>query len=96
DIARLYRLVLEKGKAGSRYHGVSDDLIPVRNIAEVIGKHLDIPVVSKTPQEAVEHLGFLGHILGIDNLVSSKHTQEELGWNLVQPSLLLDIEENYF
>ena len=96
DVAKLYRLALEKGKAGAKYHGVSDHLTPLHEIAEVIGKHLNIPVVSKTQSEAGEHFGFLGLVLGIDNPVSSKLTQEELGWKPTQPVLLLDVAENYF
>ncbi|PPQ74987.1 hypothetical protein CVT26_011771 [Gymnopilus dilepis] len=96
DVARLYRLVLELGKAGARYHGVSGHLTPVREIAEVIGRQLGVSVVSKTQAEAPGHFGFLGLVLGIDNPVSSKHTQEELGWKPSQAPLLLDIAENYF
>ncbi|KAF8958714.1 NAD dependent epimerase/dehydratase family protein [Flammula alnicola] len=96
DAARLYRLALEKGSAGVRYHGVAEEGVPFRDIAQVIGKHLNVPVVSKTPEEAVAHIGFLGTPAGIDNPTSSKQTQEALGWHPTQPSLLADLEQNYF
>ena len=96
DVAQLYRLALEKGAAGARYHGVADEGIPFREIAEVIGKHLNVPVVSKPIVEAMEHFGFLGHFAQFDAPASSKHTQQEFGWQPIQNSLLADMEENYF
>jgi len=96
DVARLYRLALEKGTAGQKYHGVADEGIPFHDIAQVIGKHLNVPVVSKTPEDVTKDLGFIGHLIGIDNPISSKYTQEVLGWHPNQPSLLPDVEENYF
>ncbi|KAF8798681.1 NAD dependent epimerase/dehydratase family protein [Phlegmacium glaucopus] len=96
DAAHLYRLVLEKGTAGARYHGVADEGVPFRDIAQLIGKHLNIPVVSKPIEEAVDHFGWFGHFVGYDNPTSSKRTQQELGWHPSQISLLADIEQNYF
>ena len=96
DVAQLYRLALEKGTAGARYHGVADEGIPYRDIAEMIGKHLNVPVVSKPIEEAMEHFGFLGHFAQFDAPASSKHTQQEFGWQPIQNSLLADMEENYF
>ena len=96
DVAQLYRLALEKGIAGSRYHGVADEGIPYRDIAEMIGKHLNVPVVSKPAEEAMEHFGFLGHFAQLDAPASSKHTREEFGWKPTQDSLLADMEQNYF
>jgi nucleoside-diphosphate-sugar epimerase len=66
DAAHLYRLVLEKGSAGASYHGVADEGVPTREIAEVIGRQLNVPVVSKSPEEAADHFGWIGRFFGID------------------------------
>ena len=96
DVAQLYRLALEKGTAGAKYHGVADEGIPFRDIAEVIGKCLNIPVVSKPVEEAIGHFGFLGQFVQFDSPASSKHTKQEFGWKPTQNSLLADLEQNYF
>jgi nucleoside-diphosphate-sugar epimerase len=96
DAARLYRLALEQGAAGSRFHGVADEGIPVREIAEVIVRRLNLPVVSKSPEEAPEHFGWLAHFLGIDCPASSRLTQERLGWKPEHASLLPDIDQPYY
>jgi nucleoside-diphosphate-sugar epimerase len=97
DAGQLYRLVLEKGSADARYHGVAEEGIAFRDIAEIIGKRLNIPVVSKTPEEAAGHFGFLATFVGLDSPASSKLTQERLGWRPVQRSLLADLEQgSYF
>jgi nucleoside-diphosphate-sugar epimerase len=92
DAAHLYRLVLEKGSAGARYHGVAEEAIAFREIAEVIGKRLKIPVVAKSPEEAANHFGWFAAFAGRDCPASSKLTQERLGWRPVHPSLLADLE----
>jgi nucleoside-diphosphate-sugar epimerase len=97
DAAHLYRLALEKGAEGARYHGVADEGVPVRDIADVIARRLDVPVVSKSPEEAAEHFGFLGYFVGIDCPASSAQTQERLGWRPTQPGLIPDIDRpSYF
>ena len=96
DVAQLYRLALEKGTAGARYHGIADEGIPFRDIAEMIGKHLKVPVVSKPIEEAIDHFGWLGSFVLFDALSSSKHTQQEFGWKPTRDSLLADMEQNYF
>jgi nucleoside-diphosphate-sugar epimerase len=97
DAAHLYRLVLEKGSAGESYHGVADEGIPTREIAEVIGRHLNVPVVSKTREEAADHFGWIARFFGIDCPASSALTQERLGWRPVQPGILADLSaEHYF
>jgi len=96
DVAQLYRLALEKGTAGAIYHGIADEGIPFRDIAEVIGKHLNVPVVSKPIAEANDHFGWIGRVVPYDSPASSKHTQHELGWQPTQISLLSDVEQNYF
>src|SRR5580700_2815938 len=92
DAARLYRLALEKGSAGSRYHGVADQGVPFREIAEVISRHLNVPVVSKSPEEAADHFGWISHFVSIDCPASSAQTREQLGWRPTHASLIADIE----
>jgi nucleoside-diphosphate-sugar epimerase len=97
DAARLYRLVLEKGSAGGRYHAVGDEGVPFRDIAGVIGRRLHIPVVSKSPEEAQEHFGWMGLFAGIDIAASGQRTRELLGWEPKQPGLIEDIDRpSYF
>jgi nucleoside-diphosphate-sugar epimerase len=97
DAAHLYRLVLEKGTAGASYHGVADEGVATREIAEVIGRQLNVPVVSKSREEAADHFGWLAHFFGIDSPASSTLTQERLGWRPVQPGLIADLKaEHYF
>ena len=79
DAATLFRLALEKGTAGGRYHGVADEGVPFRSIAEVIGRWLSAPVRSKTLPEATRQLGWIGPFVAIDNPASSIRTQEDLG-----------------
>jgi len=97
DAAHLYRLVLEKSSTAARYHGVADEGVPTREIAEVIGRHLSLPVVRKSREEAADHFGWIAHFFGIDAPASSTLTQERLGWRPVQPGLIADLNaEHYF
>jgi len=96
DAATLYRLALEKGTSGARFHGVADEGIPTREIAEVIGRRLNVPAVSKTPEEAAALLGFIGQVLGMDGSASSALTQERLGWRPTQPGLIHDLEKGRY
>lgn len=96
DAARLYRLALEKGQAGMRYHAVGDEAITVKSIAEAIGGHLNIPVVSVSAQEAPEHFGWFVNFASIDAPASSKVTQESLGWQPVGPSLAEDLASDVY
>ncbi|MDB5768122.1 MAG: NAD-dependent dehydratase [Collimonas fungivorans] len=97
DAARLYRLALEKQEAGSRYHAVAEEGIPLRNIAEVIGRGLKVPVVSLSQEEARAHFGWLGDFVGLDLLASSGKTQERLAWRPTGPGLIADLEQmKYF
>ncbi len=96
DAAKIYRLALEKGTAGSRFHGVADEGIPVRAIAEAIGSRLNVPAVSKTPEEAGALLGFIGHILAMDGPASSALTQERLGWRPTGPGLIADLDKGRY
>ena len=97
DAVRLYRLALESAPAGSRLDGVGDEGVPFRDIASIIGRHLNLPVVSIPLEEADAHFGpFLGMVVARDLPRSSTQTQELLGWRPVHPRLLLDLEEHYF
>ena len=97
DAAHLYRLVLEKGTAGAKYHGVADEGLPTREIAEVIGRQLNVPVVSKSREEAADHFGWMALFFAMDGPASSAQTQERLGWRPVQPGLIADLNaEHYF
>jgi nucleoside-diphosphate-sugar epimerase len=96
DAAKLYRLALEKGTAGARFHGVGDEGVPVRQIAETIGRRLNVPAVSKTPEEASALLGFIGTVLGMGGSSSSALTQERLGWHPTQPGLIQDLEQGHY
>ncbi len=97
DAAHLYRLALESAPAGSRLDGVGDEGVPFRDIASVIGRHLNLPVVSISREEADAHFGsFLGPVAARDIPRSSAQTQELLGWRPVHPRLLPDIEQHYF
>jgi nucleoside-diphosphate-sugar epimerase len=98
DAAHLYRLVFEKGSAGVRYHGVADEGVPFQDIAGVIGRRLKVPVVSKSPEEAGDHFGWLSHFVSVDSPASSAQTQERMGWRATRrPSLIADIDRpSYF
>ena len=80
DAARLYRLALEQGSAGARYHAIAEEGVSLREIAEAIGRGLKVPVVAKSPEEAAAHFGWLGLFVGLDCPASSALTQERLGW----------------
>ena len=96
DAARLYRLALEKGSAGARYHGVADEGVPAREIAAVIGRRLHVPVVSKSREAAADHFGWIGQFFAMDGPASSAQTRTRLGWQPTQPGLLADLDANYF
>ncbi|MGB6133656.1 MAG: SDR family oxidoreductase [Acidobacteriaceae bacterium] len=91
DVARLYRLALEKGTAGARYHAVAEEGVPLKDIATVIGRGLNVPVISIAPEQAQEHFGFLGFFAGRDVHISSAQTRARLGWNPTGPDLLTDL-----
>jgi nucleoside-diphosphate-sugar epimerase len=93
DVARLYRLALEKREAGARYHAVAEEGIPVRDIAEVIGRGLKVPVVSLSPEEAADHFGWLAAFAGLDLPASGAQTRKRLGWQPTGPGLIADLEE---
>jgi nucleoside-diphosphate-sugar epimerase len=97
DAAKVYRLALEKGAAGTRYHAIAEEGVPFKEIAEVIGRRLNVPVASKTGEEVAQHFGWFAHFAAINNLASSKKTQQELGWIPTGPGLIEDIDQpSYF
>ena len=93
DVARLYRLVLEKHKSGGRYHAVAEEGVPLRDIAEAIGRGLKVPVVSMSREEAAAHFGWLAMFAGLDLSASSTQTQQRLGWHPTGPGLIADLEQ---
>jgi nucleoside-diphosphate-sugar epimerase len=93
DTAPIYRLALEKGSAGARYHAVAEEGVSVREIAEAIGWGLKIPVVSLSPEEAASHFGWLGFPVSMDAPASSALTKQRLGWHSTEkPGLIADLE----
>jgi len=90
DAARLFRLAFEKGVPAT-YHGVAEEGVPFRNIAEAIGHRLNLPVKRIPPEDAVSHFGWFAHFAAMDVLASSKRTQEALGWRPTQPGIIEDI-----
>jgi len=92
DAAHLFRLAVEAAPAGSRLHAVGDEGVPTRDIAEVIGRHLNLPTASAP----AEDFGFLGQILAVDQPASSALTRELLGWQPVQPGLIEDLDKGHY
>jgi nucleoside-diphosphate-sugar epimerase len=96
DAAHLHCLALQSAPAAARLNGVAEEGVPVRQIAEVIGRHLDVPVRSISPEKAMEHFGFIGILFAQDLPASSAKTQKLLGWHPVQPGLIQDLEEGHY
>lgn len=97
DAGHLYRLILENGAAGARYHGNAEEGVAFRDIARVIGKRLNVPVVSMTREEATENFGWFAHFAAIDNPTSSEQTRQQLGWQPKHPALIADLDrDRYF
>jgi nucleoside-diphosphate-sugar epimerase len=96
DAAQLYRLVLEKGVAGTHYHAVGEQGIPSKQIAEAIGRRLNLPVVSKSGAQYAEHFGWLGNFFGLDCPASSEKTRAALGWQPKHRNLIDDLEQGTY
>ena len=96
DSAHLFHLALENAPAGSTLHSVADEGVPIRDIAEVIGRHLNVPVVSVAPEEAGEHFAWLAHFLALDSPASSALTRELLSWQPVRPGLIADLDQGHY
>jgi len=96
DAARLFHRVLEAAPAGSTLHGVADEGVPIREIAEVIGQQLNVPVASVPQDEAADHFAWLGGFLSIDGPASSALTRDLLDWQPRQPGLIEDLEQGHY
>jgi len=96
DAARLYRLAVEAAPTGTRLHGVADEGVPFREIAALIGRHLDLPVASISAEEAYEHFGFLSVFGSLDNPTSSALTQKVLDWHPDGPGLIEDLDAGHY
>ena len=93
DVAHLFRLALEKHEAGSRYNAVAEEGVSMREIAEVLGRGLKVPVVSLSREEAQAHFGWLAMFAGFDMPASSAQTRQRLGWRPIGPGLIADLEQ---
>ena len=97
DAARVYRLALERGTARGPFHAVAEEGVPFKEIAALIGRRLGVPVVAKSPEEALAHFGWFGQFVGADVPTSSERTRTLLGWTPTEPDLLADMEQGgYF
>jgi nucleoside-diphosphate-sugar epimerase len=96
DSAHLFRLALEGAPAGSTLHAVADEGVPMRDIAEVIGRHLQVPVVSIAPEDAGQHFAWMAGFVALDSPASSALTRELLGWQPVQPGLIDDLDQGHY
>ncbi|MGI8332700.1 SDR family oxidoreductase [Actinomadura scrupuli] len=96
DAAPLFRLALEQAPAGSVLHAIADEGVPIRAIAEVIGRHLGLPVAAVPPEDAGEHFGWLAGYLGMDSPASSALTRELLGWHPTHPGLIDDLDKGHY
>jgi nucleoside-diphosphate-sugar epimerase len=96
DSAHLFRLAVEHAPAGSTLHAVADEGVPIRDVAEVIGRHLDVPLVSVPAEQAAGHFTWLGGFIGLDAPASSALTRELLGWQPTQPGLIEDLDKGHY
>ena len=96
DAADLVRRGLERAPAGSQLHAIAEQGVPIRDVAEVIGRHLNVPLVSVPPQDAAEHFGWLGAFIGADAQASSELTRELLDWQPTHPGLIDDLEKGHY
>ena len=96
DAAALFRLALEKAPAGTRLHGAGEEGVPIREVAAVIGRRLNLPVVSKTHEEAVEHFGWMAHFIAADMPASSARTRERFEWRPTEVTLIADLENGTY
>lgn len=96
DAASLFRLAFEKASEGAKWHGVAEEEIALREIAEAIGQQLNIPVASMSPAEATDHFGWFAPFVSVDCPASSNRTRQELGWQPKQPGLIGDLENGTY
>ena len=96
DAAHLFKLALEQAPTGAVLHAVAEEGVPVRDIADVIGRHLKLPVTSVPVDEAASHFGWLGIFFALDVPASSALTQQRFDWHPVQPALIADLEKGHY
>jgi len=96
DTAQLFRLAFEKAPAGPALHAVGEEGVPIHEVDEVIGRHLDLPVIAISPEDAAEHFGFLAHFLGVDSPASSALTLAQRGWQPTHPGLIDDLDAGFY
>ncbi|GAB3705757.1 SDR family oxidoreductase [Spirosoma flavus] len=96
DAAKLFRLALEKGATGARYNAIGDEGIPLREIAEVIGRHLNVPVVSISPEEAASHFDWMSRFITFDSPATCTKTKADLGWEPIHPGLIDDLNQGHY
>ena len=96
DAAHLYCLALERAPAGSVLHAVGEEGLPTREIAKVIGRHLNVPTAAIAREDAAEHFGWLGAFFGLDAPASSSLTQQRLGWEPTHVGLIADLEQGHY
>jgi nucleoside-diphosphate-sugar epimerase len=96
DAARLFRLALESATPGSAVHGVGDEGVPTRAIAETFSRHLGIPAESIAPEDAFEHFGWLGGFFAADMRASAELTRDRLHWEPTRAGLIADLEEGHY
>ena len=92
DVAPLHRLAIEKAEANAKYHAVAEEGVPMRDIAEAIGRRLELLVKSVTPEEAPAYFGWLANFAALDLPASSEQTRKRLGWQPTGPGLIADLE----
>jgi nucleoside-diphosphate-sugar epimerase len=96
DSAHLFALALSDAPAGSTLHAVADEGVPLREVAEVIARHLNVPVASIAPEDAAEHFTWLSRFISMDSPASSALTRELLDWQPVRPGLIADLDEGHY
>jgi nucleoside-diphosphate-sugar epimerase len=96
DAARVYKLALDEAAQGACYHAVAEEGVAYREIAEVIGRRLSVPVVGKTPEEAAAHFTWFAHFAALNVVASGEETQARLGWRPTQPGLLADLDRSAY
>jgi nucleoside-diphosphate-sugar epimerase len=96
DAAHLFRLALESAPAGSTLHAIADEGVPIRAVADVIGRHLGLPVASVHPDDAAAHFAWLAGFLGIDSAASSAYTRDLLEWQPTHPGLIDDLDKGHY
>lgn len=96
DAAHLVRLALESAPAGSTLHAVGEEGVPIRDVAEAIGRRLGLPVASVSPEDTDAHFGWLGGVVGVDGPTSSTQTRTAFGWQPMHPGLIEDLDKGHY